>query len=96
MLLVGIDGATLRVVDALVQRGELPEFERLMREGVRGVLPQGLSYQIRHSSLSGADPSAGATGASVTGSLRPAGRRRADRQALSHAATSARGSSSSR
>ena len=38
VLLVGIDGATLRVIDALAAQGELPEFERLMREGVRGVI----------------------------------------------------------
>lgn len=35
---LGIDGATYRVIDPLVKDGELPNFERVMNEGVYGTL----------------------------------------------------------
>jgi predicted AlkP superfamily phosphohydrolase/phosphomutase len=37
-LVVGLDGFTFAVVDRLVARGEMPVFERLMRDGVRAPL----------------------------------------------------------
>jgi hypothetical protein len=38
VLLVGIDGATFRVLDPLLAAGEAPHFERLVERGSRGVL----------------------------------------------------------
>ena len=36
--IIGIDGATWRVLDPLLARGELPNFERLIASGVRAPL----------------------------------------------------------
>ena len=38
VLVIGLDGATYRVIDPLLAQGELPVLGRLLREGVRGVL----------------------------------------------------------
>ncbi len=38
VLLLGIDGATWRVIDPMLARGELPNFRRLVEEGARGTL----------------------------------------------------------
>lgn len=38
MLVVGLDGATNRVIDPLVAKGELPNLARIAREGVRGAV----------------------------------------------------------
>jgi predicted AlkP superfamily phosphohydrolase/phosphomutase len=37
-LLLGLDGATFRVIDRLVAAGRMPNLERLARQGVRGTL----------------------------------------------------------
>ena len=37
-LLIGIDGATWRVIDPLIEKGKLPNLARLMREGASGPL----------------------------------------------------------
>jgi predicted AlkP superfamily phosphohydrolase/phosphomutase len=37
-VVIGLDGFTFSIVDRLVSRGEMPVFERLMREGVRAPL----------------------------------------------------------
>ena len=38
ILVIGLDGATYRVIDPLLERGELPVLQRLFQEGVRGHL----------------------------------------------------------
>jgi tetratricopeptide (TPR) repeat protein len=38
VLLIGLDGADMRIVDRLVREGKLPTFARLEREGARGPL----------------------------------------------------------
>ncbi|HEM60885.1 MAG TPA: hypothetical protein ENO24_01200 [Chloroflexi bacterium] len=38
MMIIGIDGATFRVVDPLVNRGQLPALGRLIEQGTRGIL----------------------------------------------------------
>jgi hypothetical protein len=38
VVLVGIDGATFRVLDPLLQAGRLPHFRTLIRTGARGAM----------------------------------------------------------
>lgn len=38
VILIGVDGAEWRVIEGMVERGELPGFKRLMDEGARGHL----------------------------------------------------------
>jgi len=38
LVLVGLDGADWRIIDGLRERGRLPNFDRLIREGARGEL----------------------------------------------------------
>ena len=38
VLVIGLDGATYRVIDPLLAAGELPVLARLLNEGVRGEL----------------------------------------------------------
>lgn len=38
IMIIGIDGATFRIIDPLVRRGELPALERLIEQGTRGIL----------------------------------------------------------
>ena len=38
ILVIGLDGATFRVIDPLMQEGRLPTIQRLVREGTRAVL----------------------------------------------------------
>jgi predicted AlkP superfamily phosphohydrolase/phosphomutase len=38
IMIIGIDGATFRIIDPLVRRGELPALGRLTEEGTRGIL----------------------------------------------------------
>lgn len=42
---IGFDGATWRFIKPLVQRGEMPNFERLMREGASGELTSVVPFQ---------------------------------------------------
>src|SRR5436305_11722826 len=42
---VGFDGATWRFIEPLIQRGEMPNFERLMREGTHGELNSVIPFQ---------------------------------------------------
>jgi predicted AlkP superfamily phosphohydrolase/phosphomutase len=42
---VGFDGATWRFIQPLVDRGEMPHFERMMREGVHGELTSTIPFQ---------------------------------------------------
>ncbi len=38
MVIVGIDGGTFKVIDPLMKKGKLPNLERILRSGVRGIL----------------------------------------------------------
>ena len=43
VLLLGVDGATWRVIDPMLDRGELPNFARVIAEGARGTLQSTVS-----------------------------------------------------
>src|SRR5579875_1622220 len=45
LYVVGFDGATWRFIEPLVQRGEAPNFARLMEEGAHGVLTSTVPFQ---------------------------------------------------
>jgi predicted AlkP superfamily phosphohydrolase/phosphomutase len=45
MYVVGFDGATWRFIEPLVQRGEMPNFARLMAEGAHGELTSTIPFQ---------------------------------------------------
>lgn len=42
---VGFDGATWRFIQPLIQRGEMPNFQRLMQEGAHGELTSTIPFQ---------------------------------------------------
>ncbi|MEJ2720474.1 MAG: alkaline phosphatase family protein [bacterium] len=44
VLIIGIDGATFRVIDPLLAQGKLPHIHRLMEEGTHGILESNLPY----------------------------------------------------
>ncbi|MGD8627998.1 MAG: alkaline phosphatase family protein [bacterium] len=44
VFLLGIDGATWKVIDKMIARGLMPNMERLVREGTRGVLNSTIPY----------------------------------------------------
>jgi predicted AlkP superfamily phosphohydrolase/phosphomutase len=59
VLLVGIDGATNKLIDPLIEAGELPHFARLAHEGVRGTMrpePPILSPRIWTTVVTGREP----------------------------------------
>jgi predicted AlkP superfamily phosphohydrolase/phosphomutase len=45
VFVIGFDGATWRFIRPLVQRGEMPNFERLMKEGASGELESTIPFQ---------------------------------------------------
>jgi len=60
VIVLGLDGATFTVIQPLVERGELPNFEKIMKEGVYGKLKSAippLSSAAWASFMTGMNPS---------------------------------------